>query len=233
VDMSIDDEVTEWRAAVERVCSLVAAASEEELGRHVPAAPDWTVRDLLSHMVGLGADVLAGDEPDDHNEAWTQAQVDDRLTRSASELVVEWRSLVEPMSEWMRENGTRPLGDVIIHEQDLRSTLGRPGARDSAGLHAVRDKMAARFARAATDMPPLGMVASDNGWRWVSDGSDPSGVSQSAAVLVEAPAYDLFRALTSRRTADQLRSWTRRGDIAGYLRAFAGLGPLPTQPLPE
>ena len=46
-------------------------------------------------------------------------------------------------------------------------------------------------------------------------------------------ALDLARALTSRRTADQLRSWTRRGDVAPYLDAFARLGPLPTAPLPE
>ena len=228
--MASDDEITEWRAAVERVCALVQSASEEERGRRVPATPDWTVRDLLSHMVGLGADVLAGDEPDDHNETWTRAQVDARSERTIEELVAEWRGVVDPLSAWMRDHGTRPLGDVVIHEQDLRSALDRRGARDADGLRAVRGRMAGRLAKAVQGLPTIALVASDDGWTWTSDGSDDS---DSAAVLVEAPAFDLFRAVTSRRTAGQLESWTMRGDVGAYLDAFAGLGSLPADPLPE
>ena len=72
-----------WRAAFERVCTLVERLDADALAATVPACPDWAVRDLLSHMVGLGADVLAGDEPDDHNSAWTQRQVEARRDRSA------------------------------------------------------------------------------------------------------------------------------------------------------
>ena len=61
------DPVQAWRDAFDRVCALVERLDAAELAATVPACPDWTVRDLLSHMVGLGADVLAGDEPDDHN----------------------------------------------------------------------------------------------------------------------------------------------------------------------
>lgn len=228
--MLSDDEITEWRAAVERVCALVESTSEEERDRHVPATPDWTVRDLLSHMVGLGTDVLAGDEPDDHNETWTRAQVDARSARTIEELVAEWRSVVEPLSAWMQDNGTRPLGDVVIHEQDLRSALDRPGARNTEGLRAVRVRMAGRFEKAVQGLPTIALLASDDGWTWTSDGSDDPG---SAAVLVEASAFDLFRAVTSRRTAEQLESWTVRGDVGAHLDAFAVLGSLPAEPLPE
>ena len=50
------------------------------------------------------------------------------------------------MRSWMREHTSRPMNDVIIHEQDLRGAVSRPGARDTAGLAAVRDLMARRFA---------------------------------------------------------------------------------------
>jgi len=66
------DPVLAWRDAFDRVCALVERLDDAELDARVPACPDWTVRDLLAHMVGLGVDVLAGDEPDDHNSAWTQ-----------------------------------------------------------------------------------------------------------------------------------------------------------------
>ena len=91
------DPVSAWREAFERVCTLVERLGAAELAATVPACPDWTVRDLLSHMVGLGADVLAGDEPDDHNSAWTQRQVEARRDRSAADLLAEWRGLAEPL----------------------------------------------------------------------------------------------------------------------------------------
>ena len=66
----------------------------------MPACPDWTVRDLLSHMVGLGADVVAGDEPDDHNAAWTREQVQTRRDRDVAALVAEWQAVAEPLRAW-------------------------------------------------------------------------------------------------------------------------------------
>ena len=224
--MSEIDEVRAWREAQERVCELVTGVPEADTECHVPACPDWTVRDLLSHVVGLGADVLAGDEPDDHNEAWTQAQVDSRRDRSVADLVAEWRGFADDLEAWMRENGTRPLGDVTIHEQDLRSALGVAGARDSGAFAAVRDRMAGRFAGRVEGLATIALVGES--WRW-SSATD----GEEAEVVVEAPDFDLGRALMSRRTADQLRSWTTRGDVEQHLGAFEVLGSLPEQPLPE
>lgn len=47
----------------------MSAQPSEATEWYVPACPDWTAHDLFSHMVGLGADVLVGDQPDDHNAA--------------------------------------------------------------------------------------------------------------------------------------------------------------------
>ncbi|MBR7742142.1 hypothetical protein KC207_02395 [Phycicoccus sp. BSK3Z-2] len=217
-------EVEHWRQAHERVCALVTDAGEEAMGRRVPATPDWTGRDLLAHVVGLGADVLAGNEPDDHDPRWTQAQVDARSGRSTADLVTEWRDLAPDLCRWMGEHGTRPLNDVVIHEQDLRGGLGVPGGRDSGGLAVVRERMLGRFARSVEGLDPV--LLDGGGWRWVS-----RGVPEDAVTVLRAPAFDLFRALTSRRTAEQLRGWTLRGDVAPYLPAFAGLGDLPLEPL--
>jgi hypothetical protein len=86
--------------------------------------------------------------------------------------------------------------------------------------------MADRFASRLGALPPIALVSAE--WTWCSDGE-----VAGAAVVVEADGFDLARALTSRRTADQVRAWVRRGDVAPYLDAFAGLGPLPSVPLPE
>ncbi len=221
------DAVEEWSRAQQRVIDLVADLPPERAELRVPACPDWTVRDLLSHMVGLGADVVAGDEPDDHNAAWTANQVETRRDRDVAALVAEWQQVAEPLRVWMRANTGRPLNDVLIHEQDLRGALAVPGGQDAEGWAAIRERFTGRLAGRVVDLPPIALVG-DDGWAWVSRG----GVDD-AAVVLRAPTFDLTRALVTRRSADQLASWTVRGDMRPYLDAFAMLGPLPTADLTE
>jgi uncharacterized protein (TIGR03083 family) len=220
------DEIAEWTRAQERVIELVADLPPDRAELYVPACPDWTVRDLLSHMVGLGADVVAGDEPDDHNEAWTSKQVANRQGRDVAALVAEWQDLTRPIQDWMRARNTRPLGDVIIHEQDLRGALRVPGGRDSGGVAAIRDRFTGRFSAALGARPPIALQGQS--WSWCSAG-DPA----DATVVVRADEFDLARALVTRRSAAQIRSWTVRGDVDPYLDAFALLGPLPAVDLEE
>ncbi|WP_375485049.1 maleylpyruvate isomerase family mycothiol-dependent enzyme [uncultured Jatrophihabitans sp.] len=216
------DPVEEWSAARQRVCALVANIDDASAAARVPATPDWSVHDLLAHMIGLDADVLAGDEPDDHNAGWTQRQVDERRDRSVAELVAEWTELAPRLEQWMRDNNPRPLGDAIIHEQDLRGALGVPGAQDTAGLQAIRDRMVGRFA----DGVAGALTLQGERWSWRSD-------ADGAPTVVTASDFDLARALMARRSADQLRSWTTAGDIGPYLKAFATLGALPDADLHE
>jgi uncharacterized protein (TIGR03083 family) len=220
------DAITEWTNAQGRVIELVESLSDEETRRAVPATPDWTVSQLLAHMVGLNADVLAGDEPEDHNSTWTQRQVDSRAGRALAELVDEWRTLTKPMQDYLRDQSPRPLTDVVIHEQDLRGAVGRPGGRDTGGLAAVRDVMAERFASRVrrAHLPPVELRSP--AWIFSTGDGDPG-------LELFAPDFDLIRALMTRRTADQLRQWSRAGAIDPYLPVFAGLGPLPDRPLPE
>jgi uncharacterized protein (TIGR03083 family) len=220
------DPITEWTNAQRRVVDLVESLNEDETQRAVPACPDWTVTQLLAHMVGLGADVLAGDEPDDHNSTWTQRQVDRRAGREPADLVAEWLALTQPMQDWMREHGSRPLNDAVIHEQDMRGAVDRPGGRDSEGLVAVRELMAERFATRvrAAHLAPVELRSPV--WIFSTGDGDPG-------LELFAPEFDLTRALMTRRTADQLRQWSTAGTIDPYLPVFASLGPLPDRPLPE
>ncbi len=219
------DGIAEWTRAQERVIDLVTGLPAARAAATVPACPDWTVRDLLSHVVGLGADVVAGDEPDDHNEAWTARQVEARRDRDVDTLVAEWRGLAEPLRAWMAEHGTRPLGDVTIHEQDLRGALGVPGGQDTPAMAAMRERFAGRFAaRLDPGLPPIALAG--DAWSWASGEGEP-------AVEVRATDFELARALMARRSAAQLRAWTVRGDVEPYLDAFATLGALPDRDLSE
>ncbi|WP_181783020.1 maleylpyruvate isomerase N-terminal domain-containing protein [Pseudonocardia pini] len=212
------DPVVEWTLAQERVIELVSGAPDTAV--RVPACPEWTVLELFSHMVGLGSDVIAGDEPQDHNDAWTAAQVARRRDRGVPQLVAEWRKVAEPLRQWMRERGPRPLADVIIHEQDLRGALRTPGAEDTPGLHAIRDRFTERVAAKLPAGPSVALVGQT--WTWT-----PAGTVAEAPVVLRASDFDLARAVMGRRSAAQLRAWTERGDLTPHLSAFASLGPLP------
>ena len=218
------DGIVEWVDAQRRVIDLVGGLDAQQAERRVPACPDWSVRDLISHMVGLGVDVLAGDEPDDHNATWTQRQVDERRGRDLATLVAEWQDVTEPMQAYMRERGTRPLGDLVVHEQDLRGALGVSGAQDTGGLAVIRDRMLRRFAPRVVGLPPIALMG--DAWRWASADGDP-------AVVVRAPDFELARALMARRSAGQIRAWTVSGDVEHHLPAFATLGTLPDRDLRE
>jgi uncharacterized protein (TIGR03083 family) len=214
------DEIEQWQQAQDRVIGLVTGRDDAQLAVRVPACPDWTAKDLLAHMVGLGADVVAGDEPDDHNPAWTQAQVDARRDHPVAALVQEWERVTGPLSEWMAEHGTRPLNDVVIHEQDLRGALDEPGAEENEGLDTVRDRMAGRFGPrvGAAGLPAIALVSP--AWELVA-GDGPVGC------VLEASGFDLFRALVARRSAAQISAWVVEGDVRPYLPLFAGIGSLP------
>jgi uncharacterized protein (TIGR03083 family) len=220
------DAIEEWSRAQQRVIDLVADLPPERAAGRVPACPDWTVRDLLSHMVGLGVDVVGGDEPDDHNATWTGRQVEARRDHDIAALVAEWQAVAEPLRAWMRANTVRPLNDVLIHEQDLRGALGVPGGQDTEGWAVIRERFTGRLAGRVADLPPIALVGES--WTWASAGS-----ADDAAVVLRASDFDLARALVTRRSAAQLKGWTVRGDVTPYLDAFAMLGPLPTADLTE
>ena len=220
------DAVEEWGAAYARICDLVGELDDQQAEARVPACPDWTVRELLAHMVGLDADVVRDEEADDHNSTWTQRQVEERSDRSVADLLEEWAALVQPLQQWMRDNTSRPLGDIVIHEQDLRGALGVPGAKGTDGLAALRDRMVDGFGAQVEGLDPVALIGEE--WSWCS-----SGVPEDAAVVVRAPDFELTRALMTRRSERQLRGWTERGDISPYLPAFCGLGDLPGTDLSE
>ncbi len=220
------DPIEEWTQAQARVIALVQDISAEQAAMHVPATPAWTVRELLAHMIGLDVDIVADNQPPDHNSQWTQQQVDSRADHDIATLLDEWRDIAEPLRQWMAANDGRPMGDVLVHEQDLRGALGVPGAKDTDGLHALRERMVTGFGDGVTDLAPIALVGDQ--WTWVSRGE-----LAGAATVLRASDFDLTRALMTRRSEHQLRAWTERGDIGPYLSAFGSLGELPEHDLAE
>jgi uncharacterized protein (TIGR03083 family) len=165
-----------------------------------PATPDWRVRDLLAHMVGVTADVVEGRLDGIASDAWTGAQVAARAGAVVDELLEEWEHY-GPIFATTLEGlpfsiHGQAMFDAVTHEHDLRNALGAPGARDSDAVALGWRWMVS--ARTDAGAPAV---------RFVTDvGVDIAGTGDPVAT-VEAPRFELVRAVTGRRTLDEISAF--------------------------
>ena len=107
-----------------RLVELIRSLSDEDLARSVPAAPDWSVKDLLAHFVGVAEDVSKGNIEGTGSEPWTQAQVERGRSRTVEDLLAQWDELANGISQGInfmpRTAASLLIGDLITHEHDLR-----------------------------------------------------------------------------------------------------------------
>jgi hypothetical protein len=69
---------------------LMRSLGDEDLATMVPATPAWSVSDVLSHVVGITADLNAQRFDVVDPDEWTARQVRERQGRSVDELAQEW-----------------------------------------------------------------------------------------------------------------------------------------------
>jgi uncharacterized protein (TIGR03083 family) len=216
-----------YRATRGRIAALVADLDDTALDTVVPATPQWRVRDVVAHCVGVPADVAAGRIDGAGTDPWTAQQVAVRSGRSATELVAEWGEVapgVEALMDSVPQLG-RIVFDVLAHEQDLRGALGQPGC-DAAAL--------AEFTQGAVETVTGAAEAAGFSLRVQIAGSDIASGPEDAPLKVVAPSgFELFRAILGRRSTDQVAAWDWSGDPTALLAGgFFLFGPRPT-PLVE
>jgi len=217
-----------YLSSKDSLCGVVSSLSDEELGRTVPATPEWNVKDLFAHVVGIALDFSTGNVAEVGQPDWTQSQVDSRREKSVDELIEEWSPTAEQVAGAMEHihpaMAGLTLADVVVHEHDLRGAVGRHGNRDGAPL----DLSLNTYARWANrrfkekDLPALEVRAGGSSWN--------IGVGDVQGT-VEAPPFEMFRALSGRRTDDEVRAFTWTGDadtlaplVSNYGKPSTSLG---------
>ncbi len=193
----------------ERALSLVDGIDESGLETTVPAAPEWRIHDLLSHVTGVAADVVAGNLDGVATDPWTAAQVAARRDMSGPELAAEWHrvgALVDEMIDAFPLSPARQLiFDTVTHEHDLRGALDSPGSRDSAAVG-----VAAEWALAFVDLARAGAGAGP--LRVETEAGALSASPAEPAAVLRTSRFELLRAMSGRRSAAQLAAYQWSGD---------------------
>lgn len=217
----MSDEAQAYFDSRDRLCEFALSLTDDQLGAHPPATPDWTVKDVVAHVTGIIDDSLAGNLEGVGSDAWTAAQVAKRRDRSLAEVIDEWRRTSDDARETLESLPPAVtvslVGDLVTHEHDARGAVGNPGARDSAGVAVALDYYARQFTKKVQNlgMPPVRLVAGDREW---TRGDD------EPAATVTAEPFELLRGLTGRRTSGEVAGFTWDGDPEPYLGVFSFYG---------
>ncbi|HEX2575072.1 MAG TPA: maleylpyruvate isomerase N-terminal domain-containing protein [Aquihabitans sp.] len=218
------DTTTAYGETRRRITALLREAPPEAAERMVPACPAWTVQQLASHVVGVSADILAGNVGGAGTDPWTEAQVVARRGRSLAELADEWDDTC-PQVEAALAGGLLPaqaVFDQVTHEHDLRGALDRTGEVDDRSVAIGLDFVHERWpvVTVAAGLPPLHITAGDTE---LVAGDDPE-------VHLRLTGFEALRALTGRRSLDQVRRYDWGVDPEPWLPAFTW-GPLRPSPV--
>jgi uncharacterized protein (TIGR03083 family) len=214
-----------YRGCRERVTEIVTGLDDEGLARRVPACPDWSVRDLTAHIVGVAADFSVGNLEQVGTKEWTRAQIAERADRSVADLIDEWTKIaeqVEPAADLIPPGAAQLLvGDAVTHEHDMRGAVDRPGSRDSDAVWIGLDRYVRLFGKRVKDAELLSVIVRSGPREW------RAGVRESEIVL-SGGAFELLRALTGRRTIDEISALTWTGDSSAHLAIFSTYPPTST-----
>ena len=235
-----------------RIMGLVEGIDEDTAARPLPTCPEWSVHDLLAHMAGSCADITTGNVQGAATDPWTAAQVEARRDRSVVDIIREWDEVAPQIAvlidDFPGRSGAQMVSDVTVHEHDIRGALSRAGARDVPGIRICLDFLITTVMHpgmTALGLGPLELRAGDDSWLAGTDGPPSGDLDTWRACVFEpeklplppstkvgsvaADEFELFRAVSGRRSATQIRRFDWNVDPEPFIPIF-GLGPFTVRP---
>lgn len=202
-DVDPEECAAAYRALRERVAALVRAADPAALDHLAPATPEWRVRDVLAHVVGVNTDILTGTLDGVATDEWTAAQVAARNDRSIDDLLGEWEesgSAVETNATLLGPAVGQWVYDACTHEHDIRHALGTPGARDS-------DAVAIAFAWGTDRLGEVLDHRMQAGLTLHADGATKDVGAHTPRTGVRTSRFEVVRAMSGRRSRAQVEAY--------------------------
>ncbi len=199
-----------YQSARSRMLELARGLDAESAARTVPACPEWTCHDLVVHVASMPIAIATGDIPGDDPEGWVSRVLDERRGWSVDDLDQGWRGADEILAAIIDGPGLLLYYDLVVHEQDLRGAVGRPGGRTESEVATTVEISLGQIHPnlVAAGLPPLAVRDGDT---TLNSGEGDPGCTLLTTV------WEASRALNGRRTADELRALPREGHLESYL----------------
>jgi uncharacterized protein (TIGR03083 family) len=222
------DAAAAYRTVQRRVDALVRGRTDV-CERTVPACPEWSVRQTVSHLAGTAQDMVSLNLDTAGTDEWTQAQLDRLADHSLDEVLDLWATATESVTEFLAKSpklvGAQAVFDALTHEHDIRGALGEPGSRTADPAFAV----AAGFLTTMADRtirrnghPCLTLTTPTTGTIALGDPAKAPG-----HITVELSDFEALRAFGGRRSRRQLSALPWQGDAAALLPIFQRAGVQP------
>jgi len=206
-----------YRRSRLRLVELITTDGAAVWSRPVPACPGWDVHAVVSHLVGVTEDALAGRLSGPPSDDVTAEQVDRHRNESPDVLLARWADLAGPFEAAITAGQIFPaVLDVLSHEHDVRGALGRPGAREIDTVVLGAERLVS-----GADLPGVLEVELDGRVVRSPDVDGP-------AHRLRTSAFEVVRLRLGRRSRDQVAAldWSPPPD--GLLDALFAFGPRET-----
>lgn len=191
-----------YRDARHRVTAIAEALGDHQLRAPVPAAPGWTVHQLLAHLVGGAADAATGRVDGAGSDDWTARHVAERQHTPLKQLLAEWRHagpIVESQLAGVQFTGPNLAADLICHEADLHEALGLPTVDRTHWQDPFLDTMMRLLVRRLRPISSI-WIRDERGNEWHCESDRPT-------FTLHVDGYELLRAMFSRRSRRQIAAW--------------------------
>jgi uncharacterized protein (TIGR03083 family) len=212
-----------------RLTELASRLDGAALATRVPATPEWTVKDAIGHVVGIIDDLSNGNLEGLGSEPWTAAQVEARRATPIADVLAEWAEKAPPIEATLTgaplELAGALIGDVACHDFDVRGALANTEGRHSDATRVALETYAYTLAGRVRDAGLPSVELEVPGFSFTAGDDGP-------AAMVRGTPFEMLRALTGRRSAEQIRALDWSGNAEAYLAVFAAY-PMRQVPLDE
>jgi len=210
-----------YRQVRQNVVELLSEA-RRVIDPAVPACPEWTLRGLVAHQVGVAAMAIG------RLSGYLPAQSPSSAGMGIPELLETWERLGAEADRLLADSGGRSgnilVMDAFTHELDVRYAIGAELPDEHPAFAGAFEVLANGFAAAVIDHGLPALRLSTGGTQWTV------GIGAPVAT-VTASRYDLCRSLAGRRSHQQVTALDWDRDSHRWLPAFTW-GPFTPPPFP-
>lgn len=216
-----------WEATRRRISALVSPLSDDAVSTVVPTVAGATIGDVLAHATDI-CTRAATDAAALCRGSFCHPLSGNLRSATLTALITTWEAAAHVISRQVESNSELAsflITDAAMCEHDLRAALDCPAARDDLAIKVALDELSGRFSDRvdAAGLPPLRVTVEQ--WGTIA------GTGRATSCVV-ADRFEFVRAMSGRRSAEEIGRWNWGVDHNRYLAVISEV-PLPPNEIHE